>query len=367
MRWLAFLVTSLVLTLGGCGGPQAEENPERERRNVARARQAADAPQDPATGEQPGTPDESVPVDDPAAGAVPQSAWPEGSGYLTPPRNRPAELLAVTPTYGEAIIAGVSDGGFQMQGKIEIVNNRMLVFHPGKTITHGCPGEPSLEVTDCNGDKCTLLYGMSVKIDEYGQFRFLKYDPDAVAGDSPAEETPGDDTAPGNRSDDAGQSPPEESQENEANELDPETARRELLKAFGPLFTGKNLSCPIFLQQKSDAPGIDVMDMFGGGRSVSDADPDKYVKTTAAIDTDGLRDLLGLADPDPKAVLGGGGDWEAVWNGADWYFLSVPVKPVEGASPLTAEIRRRFNREPAEINVWLDRKNQLYVDVIRWK
>jgi hypothetical protein len=108
--------------------------------------------------------------------------------------------------------------------------------------------------------------------------------------------------------------------------------------------------------------------MFGGGLNVRDTDADKYEKTNATIDMNGLRDLLGLADPDPKELLtGGGGDWRALWNGADWHFLSVPVRPVEGASPLTAEINRRFNRKPAELNIWLDKGNHLFVDVTKWK
>ena len=125
-------------------------------------------------------------------GAV-ESDWPKGSGYLTPPQNKPSAPHKVEPISGSVKIIGGSNGKYFMQGTMQIRNDRVVTIYPGNTITHAYESKPSLEVSDYNGDKCVLLLGMTVKVDEYGQFVFVKHDPDEAVVPPPA---PEEETAP---------------------------------------------------------------------------------------------------------------------------------------------------------------------------
>jgi hypothetical protein len=97
--------------------------------------------------------------------------WPPGSGYLVPPRNCPRSPHEVKRTSTKARIVGTHpNGAARMKGDIEIIHGQFAICFPGAQITHDCASSPTLVLGDYNGDKCTLLYGMTVQVDQYGQF-----------------------------------------------------------------------------------------------------------------------------------------------------------------------------------------------------
>ena len=115
----------------------------------------------------------------PAAAAI---EWPEGAGYLTPPNNRPA-LPHDVRTKTKAEIIEVGANGLRLRGRVEYRESRGLIFYPGAEFTYLVESPPTLGLQDCNGDTCTLTYGLTVVIDEYGQFIPIRYEPESPAED----------------------------------------------------------------------------------------------------------------------------------------------------------------------------------------
>jgi hypothetical protein len=120
-----------------------------------------------------------------------EPSWPDGSGYLSGRDNTPFRAHDVEPADGELSIVGVDSrdpSTVILSGELEIRNSQLLFIYPGKQITHACESRPTLEVPDYNGDKCTLLYGMTARIDEYGKFVFVKCEPEGAADSEDAPE-----------------------------------------------------------------------------------------------------------------------------------------------------------------------------------
>jgi hypothetical protein len=83
----------------------------------------------------------------------------------------------VEKTSTNAQIVAVSGDQFSL-GKdslLEIRESRSLLIFPGATITYSCKEPEKLEIKDYNGDKCLLPYGITVRVDEYGQFVPARY------------------------------------------------------------------------------------------------------------------------------------------------------------------------------------------------
>jgi len=106
--------------------------------------------------------------------------WPPGSGYVNPPKNvplSPHEVKKTTSTKAEIIAA--SNGRFLLSEKssVEYRESKSLFIFPGSKISNLCKSRQTLTLVDYNGDECILPYGLTVKVDEYGQFIPIKYDP----------------------------------------------------------------------------------------------------------------------------------------------------------------------------------------------
>jgi len=106
--------------------------------------------------------------------------WPDGAGYLAPPQMRPAQPHSVEPARTEYAIVGMLDGGMmECAGHVEVRAGEFLQVHPGCTITCLLRTPDTMKMSDYNGDECTLVYGLTVKVDDYGQFVPVRYDPEA--------------------------------------------------------------------------------------------------------------------------------------------------------------------------------------------
>jgi len=105
--------------------------------------------------------------------------WPEGTGYITAAKNRPASPHDVKKTTTVAQIEEVSiaSGVLVLNGEVEYRESRQLFVFPGARIAYMCKEPDKYEMDDYNGDPCVLPYGITVRVDEYGQFIPIGYNP----------------------------------------------------------------------------------------------------------------------------------------------------------------------------------------------
>jgi hypothetical protein len=113
-------------------------------------------------------------------------AWPAGSGYLSQPKHRPAKPHYITRTYTVARITGIEHGEILFSGdsKIEYRGNQRILVSPGATIAYLAKSPDRFELKDYNGDRCTLIPGLTVTVDRYGQFVPADFSPE---GETPSE------------------------------------------------------------------------------------------------------------------------------------------------------------------------------------
>lgn len=105
--------------------------------------------------------------------------WPPTTGYLDPPAGRPQRPPEVVATSSRFDIVDITDDGFVMGGRWEVVDGKLLCIYPGATITYLARSPRRYECYDYNSDKCWLKVGLTVQVDDYGQFVPVAYDPQA--------------------------------------------------------------------------------------------------------------------------------------------------------------------------------------------
>jgi len=146
-----------------------------------------------------------IPVRRPVVEKRPE--WPEGTGYLTKPRSRPPRPYRKKKARTNVEIIGLSEGQllFSEKSLIEYRQAKKLIIYPGARITYLAESPPTIELQDFNGDVCTLKYGLTVVVDDHGQFKPVAYHPERkLEGEKgsatkppatkPAPETPGEKT-----------------------------------------------------------------------------------------------------------------------------------------------------------------------------
>ncbi|MCD4657929.1 MAG: FHA domain-containing protein [Planctomycetes bacterium] len=106
--------------------------------------------------------------------------WPPNSGYLSGLINSPFHPHNLIQTYTECFIIDYSDGKIIVKGNIELRNSKKLVVFPGATITNAYEGAEFIEVKDFNGDVCTLPYGITFEISDFGVFEPMTDNRDVV-------------------------------------------------------------------------------------------------------------------------------------------------------------------------------------------
>jgi hypothetical protein len=108
-----------------------------------------------------------------------QPAWPSGTGYITPAARKPSAPYKIqTDKTNWEIYGGNSGSGYSGNGDVEYKDSKSLAFAVGAIITNRTTAHTSLTLKDFNGDKCVIPYGMTVRIDKYGQYVPVKYNPD---------------------------------------------------------------------------------------------------------------------------------------------------------------------------------------------
>ena len=119
--------------------------------------------------------------------------WIDGTGYVNGQERRPA---LPHRTESSKTRARITDGlggtwsrtlnmGWDLTGHVELRDGGKFVY-PGAILTHALKTKPRLELGDYNGDRCVVPFGMTVKVDEYGQFAPIRYAPDEVCQATPS-------------------------------------------------------------------------------------------------------------------------------------------------------------------------------------
>jgi hypothetical protein len=103
--------------------------------------------------------------------------WPAGTGYVSPPQNRPASAHEVEQTTSVLEFAGFILGDPAFTGDVLSPEGKSILVFPGAQISHHVAQYATVELKDYNGDVCIVPLGMTVRVDEYGQFVPLKYEP----------------------------------------------------------------------------------------------------------------------------------------------------------------------------------------------
>jgi len=105
--------------------------------------------------------------------------WPSETGYLTRAKNRPStpyddeksEVVAeIKVKENGTVMFSVSPGQV-----IPIRNGNSLIVFPGATLSYISESPSTVKLRDYNGDECVLPSGITVEVDEYGQFIPKKY------------------------------------------------------------------------------------------------------------------------------------------------------------------------------------------------
>jgi hypothetical protein len=96
---------------------------------------------------------------------------------VSPPQNRPAFPHDVEQTTSVLEFAGLIQGKPAFRGDMESREGEFLLVHPGAEIAHHAACYATVEIEDYNGDMCVIPLGMTVRVDEYGQFVPVEYEP----------------------------------------------------------------------------------------------------------------------------------------------------------------------------------------------
>ena len=120
-----------------------------------------------------------------ASGTEDLLMWPPGTGYTTRVF-RPDAEHAIRPTRSMVVIdvAG-NETGYRMNGDLEEreAYREPLTAFPGATITHAAQANRRITLRDYNENDCALAYGITVKVDEYGEFVPIRYRPQCTPED----------------------------------------------------------------------------------------------------------------------------------------------------------------------------------------
>lgn len=113
--------------------------------------------------------------------ANPSIEWPSGTGYITKATHRPSVPHAVRKTTTKMeIVAVATDGSGRFltskTSEVEIRDSQALLNYPGAQITYLAGG--TFTMPDYNGDEVVLSHGLTVIVDQYGQFVPVGYSPD---------------------------------------------------------------------------------------------------------------------------------------------------------------------------------------------
>ena len=107
--------------------------------------------------------------------------WPPESGYIIEPKHRPLKAYEGEKLTHVAELKVNKEGeiifSFPPGQLIEISNNRPIVIYPGAKIKYLEELPAKVHLQDYNGDECVLPSGITVEVDEFGQFIPIKYKP----------------------------------------------------------------------------------------------------------------------------------------------------------------------------------------------
>jgi len=108
--------------------------------------------------------------------------WPEGSGYLSEAKNRPSSPPRVKSSTKAQIIA-VINGRLLLgaDSKLAFRNSQPLLFAPGAEVSYLSTSPAKFEIKDYNGDPCVLVSGITIWVNEYGEFVPISYRPEDAA------------------------------------------------------------------------------------------------------------------------------------------------------------------------------------------
>ena len=97
--------------------------------------------------------------------------WPVNTGYLSGLHKSPFYPHNLIQTFTECFIVDYEKAGnIIVKGNIELRNSKKLVVFPGAVITNAYEGADIIEVKDFNGDVCTLSYGITIVVSDFGVF-----------------------------------------------------------------------------------------------------------------------------------------------------------------------------------------------------
>lgn len=107
--------------------------------------------------------------------------WPLGTGYggyIRRLKNRPRRPYDISEVQAHAYIVGKDGNQLRYTTDVlRVIEGRQRFRFPGATVTYACKNPEKAKISDFNGDGCVLRYGMTVKVDPYGQFVLISDDP----------------------------------------------------------------------------------------------------------------------------------------------------------------------------------------------
>ena len=107
--------------------------------------------------------------------------WPPESGYIIEPKYRPSKAYEGEKLTHVAELKVNKEGQVQFSfppGQlIQFSNSRPVVIYPGAKIKYLEESPAKVHLHDYNGDECVLPSGITVEVDEFGQFIPIKYKP----------------------------------------------------------------------------------------------------------------------------------------------------------------------------------------------
>jgi len=109
--------------------------------------------------------------------------WPPDTGYVTPPEHKPESPHKVKPARTKADILAVNGSQFLLNGPVEYRESKSLLVFPGARIRYMCKSPVKFTLADYNGDNCVLTQGLTVRVDQYGQFVLISAEEPTVKTD----------------------------------------------------------------------------------------------------------------------------------------------------------------------------------------
>ena len=105
-------------------------------------------------------------------------AWPTGAGYWRYAAHRPSSPHKVAQSHAKLRVMEIDRSGEPVfSGHTEIRDGEFIGIYPGVEIRNETRDHTEITLNDYNGDPCTVPYGMTVAVDEYGQFAPLRCEP----------------------------------------------------------------------------------------------------------------------------------------------------------------------------------------------